>query len=243
MPWVRIDENAMDHPKFVAISANAWRLWCEGMTYCQKHLTDGFIPRQGAKGMRYYSPAAVTLLLASLVPGKGPLWHEAEGGYRVHDYHDWNDSRDHVLEERRKARERMDKLRGRSPIRSAEQPIEQQTEPTVSTPLHTTPLPRSNERERTTVPDDPKLQVRWLQERYAELHSEIIGVGYIGNAVADYREWCGLLPTFGVELLEKLMVYWFHTDDEFTRKGTRTVAKFRSRASKYAEELKAKKLA
>ena len=85
--------------------------------------------------------------------------------------------------------------------------------------------------------------LRWLQERYAALHLEIIGVGYIGNSVADYQEWSGLLPTFGVDLLEKLMVYWFHTDDEFTRKGTRTVAKFRSRASKYAEELKAKKLA
>jgi hypothetical protein len=30
MPWVRIDENAMDHPKFIALSANAFRLWVEG---------------------------------------------------------------------------------------------------------------------------------------------------------------------------------------------------------------------
>jgi hypothetical protein len=243
MPWVRIDENAMDHPKFVALSANAWRLWCEGMTYCQKHLTDGFMPRQGVKGMRYYSPAAVTLLLASLVPGKGPLWHDAEGGYKVHDYHDWNESRERVLEERRKAKERMDRLRGRSPICSAEQNTEQMGEPTVSTPHHVTSLPRSIERERTVVPDDPTAQVLWLQERYAQLHHEIIGVGYIGNGVSDYREWQGLNATFGPELLEKLMVYWFHMDDEFTRKGTRTVAKFRSRASKYAEELKAKRLA
>jgi 5-methylcytosine-specific restriction endonuclease McrA len=314
MPWVRIDENAMDHPKFVAISANAWRLWCEGMTYCQKHLTDGPYPAPGRQGMRYYSPAAVTLLLASLVPGKGPLWHEAEGGYRVHDFHDWNETREKVLAEREWGKRRkelysdpglldavrrrdgqqcrycgrsvnwkdrrgpeggtFDHVIARGPntmenivvacrgcnsskgdrdlatcgmrlITVAELGLGQDgpsPTPRHVTPPHVTSQPKDTT-ERTAIPDDPRAQVTWLQERYADLHSEIVGVGYIGNAVADYREWCGLLPTFGAELLEKLMVYWLNDQDKFAKDGTRTVAKLRSRASKYAEELKAKKLA
>lgn len=247
MPWVRIDENAMDHPKFVALSANAWRLWCEGMTYCQKHLTDGYIPSQGVKGMRYYSPAAVRLLTASLVPQKGPLWHDAEGGYRVHDYHDWNESRDRVLADRLKAKERMDRLRGRSPEQRGEQKGEQRPERTVSPPRHTTSLHVLPERapgELTRTPDADVVNVnQWLSDRYAELHLQIVGVGYIGNPQTDWREWTHLAGIFDTAMLEKLMVYWLHTDDEFTRKGTRTVAKFRSRASRYAEELKARKLA
>lgn len=92
------------------------------------------------------------------------------------------------------------------------------------------------------TPVDVEL-VQQMTDRYAELHLEIVGVGYIGNMGADYQEWIRLLSVFEPEMLKKLMVYWFHTKDKFTEDGTRTVAKFRSRASKYAEELKAKKLA
>lgn len=107
MPWVRLDENAMDHPKFLALTDGAWRLWCEGQTYCQKHLTDGVIPASALRGFRYYSPARVKNLTAILVPGKGPCWHlDDHGSYLVHDFADWNDSRDEVLKARKDGKER-----------------------------------------------------------------------------------------------------------------------------------------
>src|SRR5687767_11111967 len=96
------------------------------MTYCQKHLTDGLIPRSALKGMRYYSPASVKLLTASLVPGKGPLWHaEPNGDMRVHDYLTVNESRETVLRKRAEAKDRM---RGRRSREQATEHPKEQTE-------------------------------------------------------------------------------------------------------------------
>jgi hypothetical protein len=252
MRYARIEENAMDHPKFIALTAGAWRLWCEGNTYCQRQLTDGFIPATAVKGFRYYSAACLKQLLAALVPSKGPLWHLVEGGYGMHDYLDWNESALKVKADRLAAKHRLDKWKAeqaakRDVIRVSKTRFEtlRSTPCDVAAKQNRTEqnVPDRSPGETRTVPDEPAQQIGWLHERYVQLHTEIIGVGYIGNPRADYQEWCALLPTFGCDLLEKLMVYWFNTDDEFTRAGTRTVAKFRSRASKYAEELKAKKLA
>lgn len=109
MRYMRIEENAMDHPKFIALNAGAWRLWCEGGTYCQKHLTDGFIPSSALKGFRYYSAGALKQLLEALVPSKGPLWHRVDGGIQVHDYLDHNESREKVLKMRGDAKERLER--------------------------------------------------------------------------------------------------------------------------------------
>lgn len=109
MRYMRIEENAMDHPKFIALNAGAWRLWCEGGTYCQKHLTDGFIPSSALKGFRYFSQGALKQLVEAMVPSKGPLWHKVEGGIQVHDYLDHNESREKVLKMRTDAKERLDR--------------------------------------------------------------------------------------------------------------------------------------
>lgn len=109
MRYARIEENAMDHPKFIAINAGAWRMWCEGNTYCQRQLTDGFIPATAVKGFRYYSAGALKQLLEALVPSKGPLWERVEGGYRMHDYLDWNDAAAKVLKARKDAKDRLDR--------------------------------------------------------------------------------------------------------------------------------------
>lgn len=112
MPWVRIDENAIEHPKFRALSDGAFRLWVEGLAYCQKNLTDGFVPNEALKQFHYYSPKRRAMLTAILIPGKGPMWHEHEaGGIWVHDYLVWNDCRDHVLKKRAGGQERLARFR------------------------------------------------------------------------------------------------------------------------------------
>lgn len=109
-PWFRIDENAMDHPKFLALTDGAWRLWCEGQAFCRKHLTDGIIPPAALKGFRYFRPARLQELLAVTVPGKGPCWYRAtDGTITVHDFLEWNDSRDAILKARDEGRERKKK--------------------------------------------------------------------------------------------------------------------------------------
>ncbi len=86
-------------------------------------------------------------------------------------------------------------------------------------------------------------RIRRFIDSYRDLHAQYVGVSYLGNPTTDYREACTLVETYDDEMLEKLTVYWLNDRDKFATDGTRTVAKFRSRVSKYAEELKAKRLA
>ncbi len=80
-------------------------------------------------------------------------------------------------------------------------------------------------------------------EAYRELHQRYRGVAYLGNPVQDYQQAQYLVGAFDDAMLEKLAVYWLNDTDDFASNGTRSLAKLRSRASKYAEELKALKLA
>ena len=101
MPWARLDESAMDHPKVSALADGAFRLWVQGLVYCQRFLTDGYISDVALRGQRAYSPKRKAELLTV------GLWEQSETGVRVHDYLDWNESREHVSEARRFARVRM----------------------------------------------------------------------------------------------------------------------------------------
>lgn len=107
MAWVKIDDQFASHPKILkAGPAAAWLYVC-GLTYCNRYLTDGFIPAE-----------AVRLLTDLKNPGKeaaklvnAGLWEIADGGYIVHDYLDWNPSAEQIRSERRAARQRMERLR------------------------------------------------------------------------------------------------------------------------------------
>lgn len=108
MPWVRLDENAMEHPKIVTLPDGAFRLWVQGLAHCQKFLTDGLITGIAIRALRAYSPKRMADLVAA------GLWDQATDGVTVHDYLQWNDSREHVEHGRRTAKERMAKIRGGS---------------------------------------------------------------------------------------------------------------------------------
>lgn len=98
MSWVRIHDGAMTHPKLIGLSDKAFRLWVWGLSYCQTHLTDGVIPSAAIPP----PPRMATVLVLA------HLWDAREaGGYVVHDYLDWNDSREFVQETRRLAKARM----------------------------------------------------------------------------------------------------------------------------------------
>lgn len=237
MPWVRIDENAIDHPKFLALTDGAWRLWCEGQTYCQKHLTDGRIGVTALRRFRYYSPSRVKNLTTIHVHGKGPLWHQApDGNIEVHDYLDWNDSAADVLTARDAAKNRRRRYDARNGVPDADG--------TANVPSDVVCREgRFGSEGGSGETKPPADRVQRFIDSYRAYHEQFCGVAYLGNPVSDYREACTLVAAFSDEMLEKLTVYWLNDRDKFANEGTRTLAKFRSRASKYAEELKAKKLA
>lgn len=107
MTWVKLDDTFADHPKVVAAGdAAAWLYVC-GLLYCSRHLTDGFIPHEALD--RLNSQRGKPKLAARLI--EVVLWHEADGGWTVHDYLGRQSSKETVEKKRADTRERVRKHR------------------------------------------------------------------------------------------------------------------------------------
>lgn len=116
MPFGRLHEEAAGDGKLLRISDSAWRMWGMGLIYCQKNLTDGFIPADAivSFGVKALKPAKVAEeLCRPQLPGRAPLWMKVAGGYQIHDYLQWNDSRETILMKRQGAKSRLDRFRER----------------------------------------------------------------------------------------------------------------------------------
>lgn len=109
MTWVRIDDGFRDHPKFLDLSLAAVGLWASALAYCNKHNTDGRVPRAAIPrlGMRILPNGVPTkektswveAVVAELV-GAG-LWELlGDGSIAIHDFLDWNPSKEQVMSKR-----------------------------------------------------------------------------------------------------------------------------------------------
>jgi hypothetical protein len=97
MPWIKVDDQIAHHPKFMAAGAVASWLWVCGQSYCARYLTDGFVPESALPTLgNVTNPKAHAQTLVRV-----GLWELAEGGYRVHDYLQFQPSRADVEERRR----------------------------------------------------------------------------------------------------------------------------------------------
>jgi len=108
MAWIYLDDQMPDHPKVAGISDAAFRLHVSGICYSGRQLTDGLIeadevPRLVRKFKRAAPSELVDagLWLPVGVAGSTDL-------YEIHDYLDWNPSREKVLARRQKAKDRKD---------------------------------------------------------------------------------------------------------------------------------------
>jgi hypothetical protein len=126
MPWIRIDDHYDEHPKFARAGPLGVVMWLAGLAYCNRNLTDGFIPWSVARSLvswEFLRPAqddATRELIWTVALGTGMhgedvacplvidllvdagLWDEVDGGYRVHDYADFQPTRASVIAERAK---------------------------------------------------------------------------------------------------------------------------------------------
>lgn len=102
MAWVRIDDGFDEHPKIASLDERAVAVFVFGLCYCNRNLTDGFIP---ASYGRRVSARGVKVL-----EGCG-LWERVEGGWRVHDYKDYQPTKESVMKERERNAERQQRHR------------------------------------------------------------------------------------------------------------------------------------
>lgn len=119
MGWVRLDDGFSMHPKVISAGPVGMALQVSALCYCNKYLTDGFIP---------------TAVIPSLLPISGlydeegneitwrevvatlvelGIWYEVEGGYQIHDYGDFQPLKKDIEKEREAARIRMQEVRSK----------------------------------------------------------------------------------------------------------------------------------
>lgn len=104
MPWVRLDDGFDDHPKILDLSDQAYRLHVGALCFCARTLTDGFVSTGALR--RLVNGGHVSELVDA------GLWEpDGEEGWWIHDFLDYNQSAQQVLEEREKARERQRRAR------------------------------------------------------------------------------------------------------------------------------------
>jgi uncharacterized phage protein (TIGR02220 family) len=123
MAHVQLDLDFLTHPKTLATSPLAQLLFIRSLIYAASHLTDGFIPEAALPQLSYdlmqyerlhYKPSNVhasTPHQVTLEEIKKELvfhkrWKKCSGGFRIHDYLDYQLSKRQVLqliENKRKA--------------------------------------------------------------------------------------------------------------------------------------------
>lgn len=106
MAWARLDDGFYDHPKtlrLVKSNPAAGFLHVRAITYCCKHLTDGRITKQAVESLVPVQRDRDEQTGALLETG---LWYDDGDAYAIHDFQDYQPTRDEVAEKRRKDRER-----------------------------------------------------------------------------------------------------------------------------------------
>jgi hypothetical protein len=102
MTWVRLDDGIGENPKIAAISDSAFALYVTSIAYANRNLTDGFIPRSVGNGQLRYCDGRAAETAAELE--RTGLWEAKPGGWLIHDYHEYQPSKQAVLELRGKKR-------------------------------------------------------------------------------------------------------------------------------------------
>lgn len=108
MPWGRVDDGFYDHPKLDRLGKDrmpAAGLYWVAVSWCNRWLTDGLVPRDRVTRL------GGSIRLAELLVD-AELWEREGRDYRVHDFLEFNDSRE-VVEANREA-EREKKRRQRA---------------------------------------------------------------------------------------------------------------------------------
>jgi len=95
MSWIKLDDQWMDHPKIIRAGRDARDMWLASITWCAKHLTDGYFPAELLPSLAVSAGVDVancqtfakTLLDVC-------LWESTNSQYYIHDYLDYNPTKE-----------------------------------------------------------------------------------------------------------------------------------------------------
>lgn len=86
--WVKLDDRFTDNAKIARLSDKAFRVYVHALCYSAGALTDGLVPWSKARTW-----ASVKTIGEMTAAG---LWDEVKLGYQIHDYLDYQQSREQV---------------------------------------------------------------------------------------------------------------------------------------------------
>lgn len=247
MPFIRLSDNYIDHPKFLALSDGAFRLWHESMAFCRKHQTDGLIPFSTMRGFRYYTKSREKQLATGYIPEAKPLWILVRSvGYTINDYLFWNLSKEEESCERSAATARMRKFRskqkdgigdgvrdgvGDASHRESRTPFVQDMEKDLDLELGS-----SSEKRRVEKQDSDDLGLRagrLLQEDYPRWYAEErhgARLRIVANSLT-FQDALSVVEQWDDAHIEKLARIVLTTDDDWISHTDRSFKIFALKAS------------
>ncbi len=110
MSWVKIDDAILDNHKVAKIGPAAFGLYVAGMAYAARNLTDGYVPSEKVERLLNWDDGDDAVAALKELQ-RAHLWRSENGGFRIHDYLDYNPSRERVLADREAAKKRMQRVR------------------------------------------------------------------------------------------------------------------------------------
>lgn len=111
MPWVRFDDDFPNHWKIEPLSDAAYRLHTTAIFWGAKQLTDGYLPENRLDLIAPRRMKRPQKYVAELVAAG--VWEPVEGGWKLHDYLDYQPSKAQVKADREKSAERQKRWRER----------------------------------------------------------------------------------------------------------------------------------
>ena len=129
MGWVRVDDNFADHPKIIALSDKAFRLFITGLCYSNRQLTDGVIPYQIVSAWVGDDPFKPSDELEDQ-----NLWERVDKGFAIRSYTEYQPTREKVNKKRDEAKERLRKFRDKQNSNETEKKLSPQPNPTQPNP-------------------------------------------------------------------------------------------------------------
>lgn len=102
MTWIKLDDQAVDHPKVANLSDRAFRWWVKGLSYASRFLTNGFLPAVFVRQVPKKSQDELT------APN---LWTPKDDGMEIHDYLAHQSSKEAVTQKRAVTADRVKRYR------------------------------------------------------------------------------------------------------------------------------------
>lgn len=114
MSWVKIDDGFSGHRKFRRAEPDGVALFVAGLCYCARHATDGRIGKDELIEVYPWGNLRAEKVAQRLVDTG--LWEDHGDFWMVHDYAEYNETKEEIREKKAQAaarqRKRRDKLRG-----------------------------------------------------------------------------------------------------------------------------------